>query len=84
MAVSAKAGEATLYLSPDNSGGHQLHVGPRSTRGQVEVDVTTLPDILAHVEGPVAALKVDTVGAGSGHSYSQCQPTRGAGATAHN
>lgn len=61
QAVSNKPGNARLYLSSDNTGGHRLHLPDPSAQQCVDVEVVTLPQILA-MSGPIDVLKVDVEG----------------------
>lgn len=61
-AVSDKPGHATLHLSPENTGGHKLHLPPGPSSVSYEVDVTTLAEILREIGEPVDVLKVDVEG----------------------
>ncbi|EKU96320.1 methyltransferase, FkbM family [Leptolyngbya sp. PCC 7375] len=61
QAVGNKPGTATLFISPDNTGGHRLNLPDPSARSSVDVEVTTLQLILAKT-GSVDVLKVDVEG----------------------
>ena len=62
-AVSSKPGKATLFLSSDNTGGNKLDMVEPSSEETVEVEVTTLSDIVAEFgDECVDLLKIDVEG----------------------
>jgi len=62
-AVSAKAGKSILYISSDNTGGNKLGMVEPSSKENIEVDVTTLADIVSEFNGEnIDLLKIDVEG----------------------
>ena len=63
MAVSSKSGKATLCISSDNTGGNKLDMVESSSKQAIEVEVTTLSDIIDSFGGEtIDLLKVDVEG----------------------
>lgn len=60
--LADQAGEATLYLHPDNLGDHQLYV-PNPQLNSVVVRLLRGDDYFADRPGPVSLVKIDTQGA---------------------
>lgn len=63
IAVSSKPGKATLYISFDNTGGNKLDMVESSSKEAIEVEVTTLSNIIDGFGGEtIDLLKIDVEG----------------------
>ena len=61
--ASSKSGMATLYISSDDTGGNKLDMVEPSAKETVEVDVTTLANIVNEFNGEdIDLLKIDVEG----------------------
>lgn len=63
MAVSDRAGQLKLFVSPSDSGGHRLEISDPSSVASVDVNVTTLENLTKDFAGKnISILKVDVEG----------------------